>query len=97
VKVNSGSFGSLFKSRALRLTCRRLIKQLFELAPEKKLSIIFIDEIDSLYGTRDGNSNQYLIGTKTKILAQIDNVRKENNRLFVLAVTNIPWFLDSAI
>jgi vacuolar protein-sorting-associated protein 4 len=74
-----------------------LIKQLFQLARNKKPSIIFIDEIDSLCGTRDGNSNQYLIGAKTEILVQMDGVGKDNDGLLVLAATNIPWSLDPAI
>jgi vacuolar protein-sorting-associated protein 4 len=75
----------------------RLIKQLFQLARERKPSIIFIDEIDSLCASRDGNSNPHLAGTKTEILVQMDGVGKNNEGLLILAATNMPWSLDPAI
>lgn len=76
----------------------RLIKQLFTLAREKKPSIIFIDEIDSLCGSRDSaDANPHLVGVKTEILVQMDGVGRDNEGVLVLGATNIPWSLDSAI
>jgi vacuolar protein-sorting-associated protein 4 len=76
----------------------RLIKLLFALAREKKPSIIFIDEIDSLCGSRDSaDANPHLVGVKTEIMVQMDGVGKDNEGILVLGATNNPWSLDSAI
>jgi len=76
----------------------RLIKLLFQLAREKKPSIIFIDEIDSLCGNRDGpDANPLTSGLKTELLVQMDGVGKDNEGVLVLGATNLPWTLDPAV
>lgn len=46
----------------------RLIKNLFALAREKKPSIIFIDEVDSLCGNRSDGENEASRRVKTEFL-----------------------------
>jgi vacuolar protein-sorting-associated protein 4 len=47
------------------------VKQLFELAREKKPSIIFIDEIDSLCTSRSEGENDATRRIKTEFLVQV--------------------------
>uniref|UniRef100_A0A8C8HH01 vesicle-fusing ATPase n=1 Tax=Oncorhynchus tshawytscha TaxID=74940 RepID=A0A8C8HH01_ONCTS len=75
----------------------KLVKNLFSLARENKPSIIFIDEIDSLCGSRSENESEAARRIKTEFLVQMQGVGNDNDGVLVLGATNIPWTLDSAI
>ncbi|PWA25433.1 hypothetical protein CCH79_00005329 [Gambusia affinis] len=75
----------------------KLVKNLFSLARENKPSIIFIDEIDSLCGSRSENESEAARRIKTEFLVQMQGVGNDNEGVLVLGATNIPWTLDSAI
>lgn len=49
----------------------RLVKNLFELARQHKPSIIFIDEVDSLCGSRNENESEAARRIKTEFLVQM--------------------------
>lgn len=57
-------------------TCHphRLVKNLFELARQHKPSIIFIDEVDSLCGSRNENESEAARRIKTEFLVQMQGV-----------------------
>uniref|UniRef100_A0A8C7XWN7 vesicle-fusing ATPase n=1 Tax=Oryzias sinensis TaxID=183150 RepID=A0A8C7XWN7_9TELE len=75
----------------------KLVKNLFALAREHRPSIIFIDEIDSLCGSRSENESEAARRIKTEFLVQMQGVGNDNEGILVLGATNIPWTLDSAI
>ncbi|KLT43753.1 putative ATPase [Cutaneotrichosporon oleaginosum] len=75
----------------------RLVKQLFQMARENKPAIIFIDEIDSLTGTRGEGESEASRRIKTEFLVQINGVGNDDTGVLVLGATNIPWQLDPAI
>ncbi|MCI4383442.1 hypothetical protein PGIGA_G00026710 [Pangasianodon gigas] len=79
----------------------KLVKNLFSLARQNKPSIIFIDEIDSLCGSRSDNESEAARRIKTEFLVQMQGelrgVGNDNEGILVLGATNIPWTLDSAI
>uniref|UniRef100_A0A8D0CWK7 vesicle-fusing ATPase n=1 Tax=Sander lucioperca TaxID=283035 RepID=A0A8D0CWK7_SANLU len=75
----------------------KLVKSLFTLAREHRPSIIFIDEIDSLCGSRSENESEAARRIKTEFLVQMQGVGNDNEGILVLGATNIPWTLDSAI
>ncbi|XP_048870013.1 vacuolar protein sorting-associated protein 4B-like [Brienomyrus brachyistius] len=75
----------------------KLVKNLFSLARENKPSIIFIDEIDSLCGSRSETESEAARRIKTEFLVQMQGVGNNNEGILVLGATNIPWTLDSAI
>lgn len=75
----------------------RLVKNLFAMAREAKPSIIFIDEVDSLCGTRGEGESEASRRIKTEFLVQMDGVGNSDGGVLVLGATNIPWQLDLAI
>ena len=75
----------------------RLIKQLFNMARERKPSIIFIDEIDSLCGQRSEGENDSARRIKTEFLVQMQGVGNSMDGVLVLGATNVPWELDQAM
>lgn len=75
----------------------KLVRTLFELARENQPSIIFIDEVDALCGSRSENESESARRIKTEFLVQMQGVGTDNNGVLVLGATNIPWTLDAAI
>lgn len=76
----------------------RLVKQLFAMAREARPSIIFIDEVDSLCGTRSEGESEASRRIKTEFLVQMNGVSNDDQtNVLVLGATNIPWALDTAI
>lgn len=75
----------------------KLIKSLFGVAREKKPSIIFIDEIDSMCGNRSDGENEASRRVKTEFLVQMQGVGHDDTGVLVLGATNLPWALDPAI
>ncbi|EJD04238.1 AAA-domain-containing protein [Fomitiporia mediterranea MF3/22] len=75
----------------------RLVKQLFQMARENKPAIIFIDEVDSLCGTRGEGESEASRRIKTEFLVQMNGVGHDDTGVLVLGATNIPWMLDNAI
>jgi len=75
----------------------RLVKQLFTMARENKPSIVFIDEVDSLCGSRGEGESEASRRIKTEFLVQMNGVGNDETGVLVLGATNIPWALDVAI
>lgn len=72
------------------------IHSLFEKARSTPVSIIFFDDFDALGGERsdDNNVNNKII---VELINQMDGFRKNTNTIVLLAATNNPWIIDSAI
>jgi len=77
----------------------KLVRNLFEMARESPggRAIIFIDEVDSLCGSRSEGESDSARRIKTEFLVQMDGVGKKAGEVLVLGATNVPWELDAAI
>jgi katanin p60 ATPase-containing subunit A1 len=81
----------------------KLIRVLFELARYHAPSTVFMDEIDAIMSTRggggDGGSGEHEGSRrmKTELLIQMDGLASGKEHVFVLAASNLPWDLDSAL
>ena len=77
----------------------RLVRNLFEMAREAPggRAIIFLDEVDSLCGSRSEGESDSLRRVKTEFLVQMDGVGHSDGGVLILGATNIPWELDAAI
>uniref|UniRef100_A0A7S1KRS6 AAA+ ATPase domain-containing protein n=1 Tax=Percolomonas cosmopolitus TaxID=63605 RepID=A0A7S1KRS6_9EUKA len=73
------------------------VRDLFKMIPPGEKGVIFIDEIDSMCGSRSDSDNDATRRIKTQFLVQMQGVGNDTNGVLVLAATNIPWGLDSAI
>ncbi|CAM4854957.1 unnamed protein product [Rotaria socialis] len=73
------------------------VKGVFELARDRQPCIVFIDEIDALCGQRNDTESESSRRVKTEFLVQMQGVGTDNAGVLVLAATNIPWALDTAI
>lgn len=72
-------------------------RKLFADARENQPSIIFIDEFDAVVKTRGGTSNQHGDKVVNQILSLMSDLEKSNDNVFVIATTNRPETIDSAI
>jgi len=76
----------------------KLVRVLFELARYHAPSTIFIDEMDSIMGKRSATGeHEGSRRMKTELLIQMDGLAKSDDLVFVLAASNLPWQLDSAV
>nr|CEL70148.1 TPA: vacuolar sorting ATPase Vps4, putative [Neospora caninum Liverpool] len=75
----------------------KLVRSLFAMARERRPSIIFIDEIDSMCGARSEGDSDSSRRIKTEFLVQMQGLQKDAPGVLVLGATNVPWALDSAI
>lgn len=72
------------------------VKELFETARERKPSIIFLDEVESLCAQREESSSASL-RLLTEFLVQMDGLGNSMEGILVLGATNLPWMLDVGI
>ncbi|CAF1165542.1 unnamed protein product, partial [Didymodactylos carnosus] len=73
------------------------VRYIFELAREKQPAIVFIDEIDEYCSRRTDNLSESARRIQTEFLIQMQDIGNNNQGVLILAATNIPWGLDSAI
>lgn len=75
----------------------KLMRALFTVAAERKPSIIFFDEIDSILRARGGDEHEASWWMKTEFLVQFDGVGSEMDaEILIVAATNLPFELDDA-
>lgn len=75
----------------------RKIKEIFEEAKKHERSIIFFDEFDSLGVNREENTSHSANMVVSQLLSQIDGFESKTNTILLIASTNKPWNIDSAL
>lgn len=76
------------------------LKKIFERARRAKRAVIFFDEFEALGCTRSGENGDRsgTNGVVCELLAQIDGfITDQNSTVLVIAATNRPWDIDSAL
>lgn len=71
------------------------ISSIFKEAVENAPTIIFIDEIDAVVPSREGNLHQMQAGPVNEFLAQMSNCSEKG--IFIIAASNRPEKIDPAI
>ncbi len=75
----------------------RNLHEIFETARRNAPCVLFFDEIDALGRKRSQMRNSAGREVVNQLLAELDNVNADNHGVFVLAATNHPWDVDSAL
>lgn len=114
--VATESHSTFFSISASSLTSKylgeseKLVRALFAVAKKLSPSIIFVDEIDSIMGSRNSEGenessrrikNEFLIQWSSLSSAAAGNNKddagdEDDERVLVLAATNLPWSIDEA-
>lgn len=69
---------------------------MFELAQYHAPSTIFLDELDALASKRDGSvEHEASRRLKSELLIQLDGLAQTQERVFLLATSNLPWLVIS--
>ncbi len=74
------------------------VTQIFEIARRNSPCVLFLDEVDALGQKRThlrGGSG--MRGVVNQLLQEMDGATSDNEGVFVLAATNHPWDIDSAL
>ena len=76
----------------------RMVRELFQMARQKKACIVFFDEVDAIGGSRssDGNTDNEVQRTMLQIVTELDGFDARGN-VKVLMATNRPDTLDPAL
>lgn len=75
------------------------MRQTFLEARQRRPSVLFFDEIDALGAKRasQNGGSQYMRSVVNQLLMEMDGIGADNDGVFVLAATNMPWDVDPAL
>lgn len=92
INVTSSCYVSKWRGES-----EKMVKVLFDIAKFNSPAVIFIDEIDALASNCGDYQHEASARFKSELLVNLDGILQGNEQVFVLAVTNSPWKLDSAL
>ena len=75
----------------------RNIHELFEIARRNSPCVLFLDEVDAIGQKRSQLRNTPMRSAVNQLLLELDDVGSGNDGVFLLAATNHPWDVDSAL
>ena len=75
----------------------RNLAALFDKARGQRPAVLFFDELDALAFARSKAQSEHTRRIVNEFLNQLDGIGKENLDVLVLAATNMPWDVDSAM
>ncbi len=102
-RATAGECGAVFISIAITDVLskwlgesERHLHEIFETARRRSPAVIFIDEIDAI-GVSRSDAGGYMAPIVNVLLTEMDGLNARNENLMVLAATNTPWRVDSAL
>jgi SpoVK/Ycf46/Vps4 family AAA+-type ATPase len=75
----------------------RNIREIFATARQHAPCVVFLDEVDAIGQKRSQLRSTPMRSTVNQLLLELDDVTGANEGVFVLAATNHPWDVDSAL
>jgi ATPase family associated with various cellular activities (AAA) len=73
------------------------LHEIFESARRNAPCVLFFDEVDALGQKRSQQRNSGTRNVVNQLLSEMDSVNANNDGVFVLAATNHPWDVDTAL
>lgn len=75
----------------------RNLAAMFDKARAEQPCVLFFDELDALAYSRSKAGSASARTVVNEFLAQLDGIGRENRGILILAATNMPWDVDSAM
>jgi SpoVK/Ycf46/Vps4 family AAA+-type ATPase len=75
----------------------RKLRAIFDTARENSPCVLFLDEVDAIGHKRTDLRGSGLRSVVQSLLSELDGANNHNDGVFVLAATNHPWDVDSAL
>lgn len=75
----------------------RNVSAIFDTVRRNAPCVLFLDEVDAIAQKRSQVRGSAVRGTVNQLLTELDDVSERNEGVFVLAATNAPWDVDSAL
>jgi SpoVK/Ycf46/Vps4 family AAA+-type ATPase len=75
----------------------RKLRAIFDTARENSPCVLFLDEVDAIGHKRTELRGSGLRSVVQSLLSELDGAENKNDGVFVLAATNHPWDVDSAL
>jgi SpoVK/Ycf46/Vps4 family AAA+-type ATPase len=75
----------------------RNIREIFAIARRQAPCVVFLDEVDAIGQKRSQLRSTPMRSSVNQLLLELDDVTGANYGVFVLAATNHPWDVDSAL
>ena len=72
------------------------IRNIFANARKNPLSVVFFDEMETIFSSRSENIHESTQKVISIILQELDGVDKSKNPILLLGATNVPWKIDEA-
>lgn len=94
------SFTSIGISEVLNMwigESERNLAQAFEQARQTAPSVLFFDELDALAFSRSKTQSSHTRTLVNEFLSQLDGMTGSNDKVLILAATNMPWDVDDAM
>ena len=73
------------------------VRELFEEAAKSERAVIFFDDFDSLGAIRGNERTPWRDDLVNELLTQIQGLEGRNGSIYLLAATNRPWAIDTAL
>lgn len=74
----------------------RNMRNIFAEVRKHKLSVLFIDELETLFPNRANDIHETTRKVISVILQELDGLDKTKNPILLLGATNVPWMVDEA-
>ena len=73
------------------------LHDIFETARANAPVVLFLDEIDAVGLKRSASTSSYMRALTNQLLMELDGIGSDNEGVFILAATNTPWDVDTAL
>lgn len=72
------------------------VKRLFREIRSNALSVVFIDELETIFPKRSADVHETTRKVISLLLQELDGLDKEKNPILLIGATNVPWMVDEA-